>query len=539
MYLWQYSGSHSSTSRFITIVSDDGAHSAVETILPSFASSRYSVRPTHQELADWESQRRQRIRRDRRDEFPRSRLDSNSANRFRILEDTQSFPIERPSISMSPDTTWAVEVQIEQDETDGVGSRTNVTLLPKERGSDMAPFIFRAISRVDRHHLFVVRRDSRSGPFDAAAAPEIQVRQISSASLFPTIISGRLIGFDADDLRHGRLPSTTVQNIFSTSEPGKHLRGIISLFGNLDSSRSFTDRVLWERVLQFLAGARISQDELLESQVHNLLFKRLKSSMKRPEAEKLAASAAKGTVRLVQARTVERFLSLARMQQWREEIAAAAGTGPTKIEYGSDNHQVHHAGATALTAGELTEDLAYLIDRDILHLGVNLQCPSCSGQQWYQAKSLGQRVECAGCGNSHSLPPSPEWSYKLNSLVRRAVPSGTMFVLQALREMADRATFSFYYSPSLEVHNGTTLLGELDIICLVNGELVLGEAKSGRPNKAEFEQFQTRVLDLRPDRAMIFVSQEHLADARPLFDEIRVEVEKQTISIELFSLPLY
>ena len=229
------------------------------------------------------------------------------------------------------------------------------------------------------------------------------------------------------------------------------------------------------------------------------------------------------------------------MHEWREEIAAASGPDPVTLHYGSDRSGVTHAEVRPLTKEELEDQLAYLIERDVLHLGINLKCPSCFGQQWYLARNLGQRVECAGCGHSYSMPPSPEWSYKLNSLARRAVPSGTFMVLQALRELADRATFSFYYSPSLDVwtNRGTTLVGELDLICLVNGELVLGEAKSGRPKRSEFERFQARMLELRPDRVIVFVSQEFLEDARPLYESLRVEAEKHSIVPELFSLPSY
>ena len=91
--------------------------------------------------------------------------------------------------------------------------------------------------------------------------------------------------------------------------------------------------------------------------------------------------------------------------------------------------------------------------------------------------TLDQRVECSGCGHAHALPPNPEWSYRLNTLVQRAVTSGTLAVLQALHEMSDQSIFSFFYSPSREVvvDGQTEALGELDLICLLNGDLVLGE----------------------------------------------------------------
>ena len=107
--------------------------------------------------------------------------------------------------------------------------------------------------------------------------------------------------------------------------------------------------------------------------------------------------------------------------------------------------------------------------------------------------------------------------------------------------MSNQGMFSFLYSPSREVviNGQTEALGELDLICSLNGDLVLGEVKSGSPVKAEYQRFQELVIRLRPQHAIGFVPQEYLAQAQSFFEPLRVEVEKHSISVSLFTLPSF
>ena len=288
MYLWQYSGLHSSNNRPITFISDDPSHATVEATLPLLAQAPRPVPAAHRKLGEWEALRRKKRKHELQQEFVRPRLDSRSATRYRIYEDHQTFAVERPPAVMSPDATWAVEVQLQQDLTEGVAGRTNHVLLPRPSGSDIAPLVLHTPSRVDRNRLMVSRLDSISGPFDRALPPELHVSQVQPASVVRTMLSGRTTGFEADDLRKDSIQPAARDIGYSVSEPGKHLRGLIPLFGDLEQSRNYTDRKLWGKVFQYLSGTRIKQDRELGAQVQNLLLKRLSPSMGRTEAEKLA-----------------------------------------------------------------------------------------------------------------------------------------------------------------------------------------------------------------------------------------------------------
>jgi hypothetical protein len=541
MYLWQYAGLHSSNSRFISLISDEASFATSETALRAFAQAPHKVHASHHRLKDWEAVRREKRRRDLQAEVLSPRLNSQSATRHRIYESRQTFGIEVPAAVMSPEATWAVEAQVQQDSIDGLGLMDNFLVLPKKRGSDIASSILRRESRVDRLRIMVAKMHLTSGPFDRAARPELTLCQPSPDDFIHYFISGPAAGFDVDDLRNRPRPAQTRDVIYSLSEPGRHLRSVIPLFGDIEASRPFLERKLWSKIFLYLSGSRFRKDETLAAQLQNVFSKRL-SCLGAEEAEKLSDGLAGDAIRVVQGRSEDRYLTLQRMRELLDEIAAADGPGPIPLRYGYDGQSVSYAaGVKPLTADELEKDLTYLIERGIFYLGLKLQCPSCAGRQWYPAKSLGQRVECAGCGHSHALPPDPEWSYRLNRLVRRAMGTGTLMVLQALRELAIQTFYSFYFSPSLDVFNGAgrNPAGELDLICLCDGDLVLGECKSGRPKKTELDRFLTRVLELRPDRAIIFISSKYLDEARPLFEAFRVAAGKASVAASLFSLPSY
>jgi hypothetical protein len=539
MYLYQYAGLHSSNSRPITFISDDASQSVVDSSLSQLAQAPRVVRAAHSHLKDWEARRRQKKKQELRQEFVRPRLDSRSATRFRLYEDHQTFTLEPPAALMSPDATWAVEVQVEQDSMDGVGQRANHYLLPRDRGSDVAPFILRIPARIDKYRLMVGRIDLRSGPFNRALSPELHLNLISSAALVLTLLTGVTAGFESDDLRKDRISLPQRDFTMPVSEPGKHLRGAISLFGSLEQSRPYTERNFWTRVFLYLSGSRFNKDDDFEGRLRNRFLKKL-AHLGEAEANRMATDLARDILRLVQAKRSDRYLTLARLRNRLNE-AIPTGPEPATIQYGAEGNHVVHMGIEPISANELDEQVSFLIEQNIFHMGLNLKCPSCSGQQWYPAKTLDQRVECSGCGHAHSLPPNPEWSYRLNTLVQRAVTSGTLAVLQALREMSDQSMFSFFYSPSREVviNGQTEALGELDLICLLNGDLVLGEVKSGSPVKAEYQRFQELVIRLRPQRAIVFVPQEYLAQAQSFFEPLRVEVEKHSISVSLFTLPSF
>lgn len=118
--------------------------------------------------------------------------------------------------------------------------------------------------------------------------------------------------------------------------------------------------------------------------------------------------------------------------------------------------------------------------------GYKLKCSNCSSTFWYQLDDVHDIVLCKGCLEKFTLPIEPPFSYKLNDLVKnnmfqsKTQRDGNLTVIRTLIRLQNAATWCFDYSPQLNLflyHNSGKPEAELDIVCTVDGELVIGEAK--------------------------------------------------------------
>jgi hypothetical protein len=141
-----------------------------------------------------------------------------------------------------------------------------------------------------------------------------------------------------------------------------------------------------------------------------------------------------------------------------------------------------------------------LIGKAVLHRGLILKCEFCRSTDWFSVAELTNEFRCRRCGRAqiyrqfHALSrPEPVWYYKIDEMVFKGLSNGMAVPLLALHQFERRAD-SFLYSPDIELldpANGAQLL-ELDICCIPDGELTIGEAKRanrlGRTAREEREE---------------------------------------------------
>src|ERR1035437_6718967 len=118
--------------------------------------------------------------------------------------------------------------------------------------------------------------------------------------------------------------------------------------------------------------------------------------------------------------------------------------------------------------------------------------PACRLQHWLNAENLRQSDSCPGCNSPMPLVPETLWSYRLNPLIHHCVNHNVLAVWHALQELSHRMG-SFFYTPSSELHFAQPINGkpkrELDVLCVTDGELLLGEVKTGVLAEKYFEDF--------------------------------------------------
>lgn len=118
--------------------------------------------------------------------------------------------------------------------------------------------------------------------------------------------------------------------------------------------------------------------------------------------------------------------------------------------------------------------------------GFKLKCRHCSSQFWYHINEVKETINCKGCIEDFPFPVEPKFAYKLNDLIKNSIfqasglRDGNLTVVRTLVSMQRKSHQSFYYSPQLNLYDSyhsNKPCAEIDIICLSEGKLIIGEAK--------------------------------------------------------------
>ncbi|MFZ1666750.1 MAG: hypothetical protein WAU08_15190 [Flavobacteriales bacterium] len=161
------------------------------------------------------------------------------------------------------------------------------------------------------------------------------------------------------------------------------------------------------------------------------------------------------------------------------------------ISFDDQEHPYHNMAN--LKEG-LMQTLEELCNYRVFLKGYALKCPTCASRFWYHLSEFGETYECKGCLAKNDIPVESKMAYKLNELVRKNIlqrqvePKGKVWykwdgnwtVVRTLLRLWSRDMSSFEYSPQMELYRNfhdSKPAGDLDILCISKGELIIGEAK--------------------------------------------------------------
>ncbi|MCF2503779.1 hypothetical protein L0663_10355 [Dyadobacter sp. CY107] len=128
--------------------------------------------------------------------------------------------------------------------------------------------------------------------------------------------------------------------------------------------------------------------------------------------------------------------------------------------------------------------IAEFCERNLFLKGYKIKCPTCSSNIWYSINQTQNQMTCTGCQNSITFPIDPDMHYVINDLVRKNIyrtstsPDGNLTVIRTLAKLREYFN-SFYFSPQLDVflERINKPFGDLDLICVGDGKLIIGECK--------------------------------------------------------------
>lgn len=176
---------------------------------------------------------------------------------------------------------------------------------------------------------------------------------------------------------------------------------------------------------------------------------------------------------------------------------------------------------THLNEENLMFGLKYTMD-ELCHYrvflkGYRVKCPHCSSRFWYSINDVGESLTCKGCHNNYELPVEPDFAYKLNDLVKNNIfntstsRSGNLTVIRTLALISQNSLHSFGYGPQINLYSNVhtkDISGEIDIFCIADGKLIIGEAKhdskafSENKNKS-LESLVNIAKAIRPDKIVL------------------------------------
>jgi len=441
------------------------------------------------------------------------------------------------------DGSWMADLQIEHlSEFTNAPREQAWWQLPRRNSGGLVHSMFRRPARINIEKRFSVLVANQNRFMSPAEKPEVMLSLPEDTDAIRAMLvhPHTRPSFTADIRYKEKRPDPPILTC-RPSEKGANLAALIKLFGNFWTAKSFCERRFWRELFRKLAGYGPADDEKFRTTLTDLLSKQAFSND--PQAAEKTGPLAERILHLVRGRLRGQHLTQNDCAELRSRIQSAGS--PEPLEFQQGNIIVHQQGHIPVSQEEMYEGLDELLEIGVLRLGIEDTCPACKLSTWYHVNDLRQHLTCVGCGAHHSLGANKRWSYSLNTLAQNSVSQGVLGVIYALASIASHSHGFFIFSPSLNLFRDRVerVWHEIDIICVAEGDLVIGEVKEGYVQKDHFDQLADIAEVLLPQRAIMFLPLEHASKQRDELKkwgtEARDRLGPKGISVELFTLPEY
>ena len=370
--IYDYSGQHSSGSRFVEVTSDTLSTADLEAVCSALGAGKPQCRA---QAIDGATRRSglQKLLREELDKPRRfARLNSTNAERFRILERTEVVTLTEPDMLVG-DGSWAVDVQV-----DFASDRFNTPrwwCLPRQSGSILAGAIFRAPARVNRFHLFSVEIERRTAGYAPRKMPELHIALPVESDVVISLLRSRRTGFGHHDTRRQQLQDPVRFSDIRISHPGQNLRGLIERFGSFWTAEEFCERRFWRKAFERLAGQDARKCESQTTTIRNKVAKSLKKIGGIASPAEEADRIARVIMPEVKGALADSPMSYVELTDLLKAISEQQ-SHTQETTYLSGNAIVHRSDVVPLSEEDLQRGLDRLLARNVLRVGIEVTVPT-------------------------------------------------------------------------------------------------------------------------------------------------------------------
>jgi hypothetical protein len=179
------------------------------------------------------------------------------------------------------------------------------------------------------------------------------------------------------------------------------------------------------------------------------------------------------------------------------------------------------------------------ISKGIFYRGLVLHCKRCDDTSWFSVDEIGQTFTCRRCGtnqqyvlSSWRYPNEPSWYYKLDEIVYQMLSHDGDVPILALDAMRTQSKDSFLYSPELAIRKKDTEKWEMeiDICCIANGRMYIGEAKSNDSLKSDTKSPLKAVGKYRHFSEELGATGVIFATSQPAWDDVSEKAITETFA---------
>jgi hypothetical protein len=186
--------------------------------------------------------------------------------------------------------------------------------------------------------------------------------------------------------------------------------------------------------------------------------------------------------------------------------------------------------------------LQYLINNDIVFIGMKVKCNSCGSNNWYSLNELKNKMLCKGCYSKIVPQLESKLYYRFNEILisnlrnDKGLYHGNYIVLRALLWLKRKCINSFLYQPSTDCSyiDGTELKNtDVDILAICDGKLIVGEAKC---KATEFKEKEKQTLiwlgnSLKPDKIILAFQDGGLDEVNKKALEIKTKITEHSCEV--------